>query len=283
MFRIQRLILSAAIALAVAIPAHADATSEDPVLNRAAYSALLRNEELSDLNIGVRVLEGGTAILWGNATPADSAKAEAVLKRLPGIKRVVNTCDPVHVADPLIERVGAAFKSGTTEKASSDETITQVAATIPVKRLRMTVEKPDEAKLEPFARLGDPTPLPKPLDYDGIQRVRKSDPRFRLMSFDLRDGRVVVAASTTDPTAAWDLARKIAPFVGDRDVVVGKPLATRGVAPPGDRIDGRHRAYPPQMSAGWNAMKWKRAMIEVLEINRAERIDHRSKRRGQEL
>ncbi|HEX3150619.1 MAG TPA: BON domain-containing protein [Gemmataceae bacterium] len=219
MLNIRQLVLTAAVVLAGAIPAFADAP-EDPILNRAAYSALLRNDELSDLNIGVRVLQGGKAILWGNANKEDAAKAETVLKRLPGITSVVNTCDPVRVADPLVERVGAAFKLGSVEPSSP---ITQTAATTPVSRQRVTVQKPDEDRLEPFARLLDPQPLPKPLDYAGIQRVRQSDARFRFMSFDLRDGRVVIAASPNDPTAAWELARKIAPFVGDRDVVVGKP------------------------------------------------------------
>ena len=42
------------------------------------------------------------------------------------------------------------------------------------------------------------------------------------MTFDLRDDRVVIGGSAADRAAAWDLARKVAPLVGDRDVVVGR-------------------------------------------------------------
>src|SRR4051812_41617879 len=161
MLRIHRLVLTGLLAIA-GIPAFAETGTEDPVLNRAAYSALLRNDELSDLNIGVRVLQSGTAILWGNASAPDVAKAEAVLKKLPGIKKVVNTCDAVPVSDPLVERVGAAYKLGSAEPSSP---LVQAAGTTPVSRQRVTAMKPEEEKLEPSARLRDPEPLPKPLDY----------------------------------------------------------------------------------------------------------------------
>ena len=49
---------------------------------------------------------------------------------------------------------------------------------------------------------------------------RRGDPRFARLTFDLRDGRVVISGTAADPTVAWELARKIAPLVGDRDVVV---------------------------------------------------------------
>src|SRR5439155_9773158 len=75
---------------------------------------------------------------------------------------------------------------------------------------------------EPAAKLLDPVAATGPVDYAGIERVRRSDPRFARLTFDLRDGRVVIAGPAADPTAAWDLAGRVAPLVGDRDVVIGR-------------------------------------------------------------
>src|SRR5829696_7606735 len=105
MTRIQRLLLAAVLGtFTPALAADPTPSAEDPQLNRAAYSALQRDEELADLNIGVRVLRDGTAILWGTARPAEAAKAEAVLKTLRGITKVVNTCDADGAPDPLVAR-----------------------------------------------------------------------------------------------------------------------------------------------------------------------------------
>jgi hypothetical protein len=207
------LVLTAGTIFLTAIPATAQAPTppggEDAALNRAAYSALLRAEELADLNIGVKVHKDGTAVLWGSARPADAAKAEAALKKVPGITSVVNTCDPTpttaddkKVLPPKLPEVpaivappGAAVGRPTTAEKRADG---------------------------PAAKLLDPEAASGPVDYVGIERVRRSDPRFARLTFDLRDGRVVIAGAGADPTAAWELARQIAPLVGNRDVVVGR-------------------------------------------------------------
>jgi hypothetical protein len=66
----------------------------------------------------------------------------------------------------------------------------------------------------------DPAAVSAPVDYAAVERARRGDPRFARLTFDLRDGRVVISGTAADPTVAWELARKIAPLVGDRDVVV---------------------------------------------------------------
>src|SRR5688572_18785826 len=115
---LRRLLLTGGAALGGFVPAvAADPTppattpAEDPKLSRAAYSALQGDETLSDLNIGVRVLSGGTAVLWGTVAPADVARAEALLKTLQGITKVVSTCDTVGAADPLVARVEAQVRT----------------------------------------------------------------------------------------------------------------------------------------------------------------------------
>ena len=198
----RRLVL---VALLVATPAVT--ADEDAALTRAAYGALLKADGLSDLPIGVRVFKDGSAVLWGSAHPDDAARVEAVLKKVPGITNVLNTCDPTAakgddgkvVAPKLPELPAIAPPPGPT-----------------VARPTNTERRADE----PAAKLLDPRPAAGPVDYAGIERVRRSDARFARLTFDLRDGRVVIGGSSADARAAWELAREIAPLVGNRDVVV---------------------------------------------------------------
>ena len=194
------------VALLTATPAFA--SDEDPALSRAAYAALLRADGLSDVNIGVRVFKDGSAVLWGSARPEDAEKAEAVLKKVPGISSVLNTCDPT---------------PGTNEAKVVSPKLPELPVIAPppgptIARPTTTEKQADE----PAARLLDPLPAPGPIDYAAIEQVKRSDRRFARLTFDLRDGRVVIGGTSTDPTAAWDLAQDIAPLVGNRDVVVGR-------------------------------------------------------------
>jgi hypothetical protein len=205
-----RLALSAGLVLAATISAVAQ---EDAALTRAAQSALLRAEGLSDRNIRVRVLFDGTAILSGPARPPDAARAEEVLKGVPGISQVVNTCEP------LSEPEGTPPEKRTESEPATGPALPSVPPPVsaPVSR-----SAPDRRAGEPVARLLDPMPVSGPVDYAGIERVRRTDPRFARLTFDLRDGRVVIGGSSGDPTSAWELARRVAPLVGDRDIVIGR-------------------------------------------------------------
>jgi hypothetical protein len=224
---LRRLVATTGIALAITIPAAAQAppADEDAALNRAAYAALLKADDLADLNIGVRVFKDGTALLWGSARPADAARAEGVLRSVPGIARVVNTCDPVPATDPVVEKARAAFPTPAPAKPDAPKLPELPVIVPPPAAPGAPVSRPTTAEKraeEPAAVLLDPVAAGGPVDYAGIDRVRRSDPRFARLTFDLRDGRVVIAGTSTDPKAAWDLARQIAPLVGSRDVVIGR-------------------------------------------------------------
>jgi BON domain len=235
MTRFQHLLLTAAFGAVMPVyAADPAAPAEDPHLNRLAYSALQGDEELADLNIGVRVLRDGTAVLWGTARPAEVVKAEALLKSVKGITKVVNTCDSVGAPDPLVARVEAGVKTPPPPEPVKPEPVKPevvkaeppappTAAGAPVSRHTTTVEKPRVARsasLEPTAKLLDPAAISTPVDYPAVERVRRGDARFARLTFDLRDGRVVIGGTAADPAAAWELARKVAPLIGDRDVVV---------------------------------------------------------------
>jgi hypothetical protein len=207
---LHRLVLTTSALLIAAIPTAAQVAlptgDEDPGLSRAAYGALIRAEDLGDANIGVRVFKDGTAVLWGSARPADAARAEAILKKVPGITSVVNTCDPT-AGKPNDAKVNPPKPPELPAAAPPGAAVSR--PTMPEKR----ADGPAAILLDPVAATG-------PVDYAGIERVRRSDPRFARLTFDLRDGRVVVGGPSADPAAAWDLARQIAPLVGNRDVVV---------------------------------------------------------------
>ena len=187
----------------------APAADEDPALSRAAYAALLKANDLADLKIGVRVFKDGSAMLWGSARPEDAARAEAVLKKVPGITSVLNTCDPS--AGPVRKD---AVK---VEPAKTTDGPVLIPPPGPPADRPTTAEKRAPG---PAVRLLDPVAAPGPVDYAAIERVRRADPRYARLRFDLRDGRVVIAGTAADPRAAWDLAREVAPLVGNRDVVV---------------------------------------------------------------
>ena len=243
MTTIRRLFFAASVAAALCPSIRAGESVptgvEDPILNRVAYSALQHDTSLAELNIGVRVLKGGTAVLWGTANKSEAAKAEALLKTLPGITSVVNTCDAAGAPDPLVARVEAEVKRIVLPSDLPDKPKVEVAKTdppaiaaplspsAPVSRHTTMVEKPrgDEANRRgPTTRLGDPVAVTNgtPVDYAAIERARRADARFARLTFDLRDGRVVIGGSASDPAIAWELAKKVAPLIGDRDIVVGK-------------------------------------------------------------
>jgi hypothetical protein len=97
--------------------------------------------------------------------------------------------------------------------------------TTPVVRDTAPGEKPPTILIpgrEPAARLLEPLAVGSSMDYAAVERARRGDRRFARLTFDLRDGRVVIAGSAADPADAWELARKIAPHVGGKDVVVGR-------------------------------------------------------------
>lgn len=228
---IHRIVLVSGIALftlrvgASANPPAIPDAPEDAELNRLAYSALQRDEELSDLNLGVRVFRGGMAILWGTAHASDVAKAEALLKKLPGITSVKNTCESTGAADPIVRRVEDAVKSAPIPAASAKaDVVASTPLATPLGRNTRTVEKPKlnaVSRREPATRLLDPLPASPPVDYVAIDRVRRSDPRFTRLTLDMRDGRVIIGGGADSPSAAWDFARKLAPLVGDRDIAIG--------------------------------------------------------------
>lgn len=196
-------------------PAPATETLDAP-LGRMAYAALQADEELADLNLGVKALQGGTVILWGpSPSPILTKKAEALLKKLPGVVHVRVECDRDAVIDPLVQRVEAEVKGTPPRVVERPPTVPPVT---PARQVT-TVEKPRADAPPPAATLLEPLPVEES-ESIAIERIRKSDSRFAKLVVEVRDGRVVISGTVSDPADAWAFAKKIAPHVGDKNIVV---------------------------------------------------------------
>ena len=221
---------------------------EDLKLGRLAYTAL-QGTELGEANIAVRVLRGGTAILWGPAPSPEAIKrAEEKLLKIEGIKKVVNQCDLVGTPDPLIKQVDIRLRTKPPEEIKKEEV--PQPEEVPVQSIappsaphlppreetgrsappppaassvsrHITSEKPI-AEGTPAARLLDPSEASTQINYASIEKIRRSDARFEKLKMDLRDERIVISGHVEHPNDAWRFARLIISHVGDRDVVVGK-------------------------------------------------------------
>lgn len=225
---LHRIVLAGGIALFAIVPeTRADSsilnTPLDAELNRLAYSALMHDEVLADLNIGVRAYRGGTVILWGSALPSDVARAEELLKKLPGVITIRNTCEMAGATDPIVRRVEIAMQSAPPSPPAENVIVPPlVSKGLPLSRRPTTAEKPKLKPVshhEPATRLLAPIPS---LDYTAVERLRRSDSRYARLTFDLRDERIVIGGSAQSPSVAWELARKVSAIVGDRAIVVGK-------------------------------------------------------------
>jgi hypothetical protein len=222
---LRRAALSGFLLLGTATDSHADIL--DAKLGRMAYAALQADEELADLNLGVKALEGGTIVLWGPSPSMTlTKKAEAILKKLPGVVSVKIECDRDAVIDPLVRKVEADLKGSTppTEvKTPLPVPPTPPATPVTIVRQVTTVEKPrTDAPLKPPATtLLEPTTVIES-NTTTIERIRKGEARFAKLRVEERDGRIVISGPTADPADAWALAKKIGPYVGDKNIVVSR-------------------------------------------------------------
>lgn len=90
-------------------------------------------------------------------------------------------------------------------------------------RQSTTVKKVELAGPEnqgPATRLLEPDTDRTSIDYSAVEKLRRSDPRYARLDLDVRDGRIIIACTDGNPEAAWELAKKIAPHVGGREILV---------------------------------------------------------------
>jgi hypothetical protein len=90
-------------------------------------------------------------------------------------------------------------------------------------RQTTTVAKAELAGSErpmPATRLLEPESDGDSIDYAAVERLRRCDPRYARLELDVRDGRIVITCTDGAPEAAWELAGKITPHIGGREIAV---------------------------------------------------------------
>ena len=194
----------------------------DAKLGRMAYAALQADEELADLNLGVKALQGGTVILWGPSPSAElTKKAEALLKKIPGVVTVKIECNRDALVDPLVKKVEAEVHgSPPPESKPSVPVPPATPAPQPVVRQVTTVEKPnlETPARPPSSILLEPTPVRS--NAATYERLRRSETRFANLRIDEADDRIIITGPATEQAEAWALAKKLTPVVGERRIIV---------------------------------------------------------------
>lgn len=205
------------------------ADREEARLSREAYRLLQADDELADLNLGVRVEEQGVLIIWGPVpTKAMALKAEKTLQSLRGVRGIKNQCEVAVATDAFVKDVQDVLQG----KKPTSRPISELPPDPPQSPLsdplQTTVLKPvpeaapvaNRATAEPVARLLAPQALPADtVDHHAIASLRQSQLAYQQLQLELRDGAIVIR-SGKEPAVAWEFARKISPYAGNRRVIV---------------------------------------------------------------
>lgn len=219
------------------IPIAARDDARDWVLSNQARRALLKDEQIASLNVGVTVKDK-VATIWGTLPSADVGKrAEEMLKKINGIASVVNECKIVPPANPVPQQVADAVKRlQENDSVASKPTPPPVATTgrqvvakpAPEMLPPRAVNEPHEARLPPLPSQPGAVLLPPVLTsavretgFDSVEKVRDSEPRFKEVALDVKGGVVKINGRVSKMKDAWDLAEKLNQVNGVRQVILG--------------------------------------------------------------
>jgi hypothetical protein len=200
----------------------------DWVLTNQARRVLQKDELLAAQNVGVTVKDR-VATFWGTLPSKDAARrAEESLKKIAGVAAVVNECrivpsDPVPqaVADAVnrIREQGGDDAGSAAPPASPFTTTTrpQVVAKPPVETVGSSPSPPPAVLLAPV-----PADRPPPADApDALERVRRSEPRFKDVRLEAKGGLVKIGGTVPRMKDAWDLAERLNALPGVNQVILG--------------------------------------------------------------
>lgn len=242
---------SAAPAADPAVRSTAPAMS-DVVLARSALSAIDADPVLRDANLLVSVVDR-VAVVGGPVPTADHGKrAEALVRRVPGIVEVKNRCFVQDVPDPLLRAmsarppspksatdlpgVAASPKTGLVEEYSPALGGNTFAAVEPTEKsvvARRPTNPGDSVLLPPVGATNPspkPTPTPAPSGVlagrtaDALaaaESIRKAERRFAGLNVTFANGTFVIAGSAARASDAWDLAQELRRIPGVPRVALG--------------------------------------------------------------
>ncbi len=210
----------------------------DWVLANQARRALLKDDQIASLNIGVSVKDK-VATIWGVLPSAEVGKrAEEILKKINGIASVVNECKIVPPGSTVPQQVADAVKrlQGQNENDAVVANPPPIATTgrqvsakpAPEMLPPRPVNDPHEATLPPLAPPPAAVLLPPVLTpqapttgFDSVEKIRSSEPRFKNVALDVKGGVVKISGSVPKMKDAWDLAEKLNAISGVRQVILG--------------------------------------------------------------
>lgn len=240
-------------------PPPAAAVAEQPrvpdvVIARAALAALDGERELRGVNLVVSVVDR-VAVIGGPVAGARQAKrAEELVRGIPGVADVRNTCFVSQGPDPLLSAVTDRLGSSLPPRPTMFELpgvltgTPHVSFPVPTGDAGMTAaadgpntvvaRKPatDPGVLggpvspaAPGAAAPTPPPAPTPVTLTGnradvratIDAARKAEPRFSRLTVESRDGALVIGGAAPLVSDAWDYADKLRGIPGVSRVVVG--------------------------------------------------------------
>lgn len=231
------------------IPAPAAAPGvSDVLLARSALAAIDADPELRGATLLVSVSDRVAVVGGSVANARQSKRAEEIVRAVPGIAEVRNTCFVSAGPDPLLRSVAEKLASSLPPRPVMFDlpgVLTGVVAAMPptpVAGARVT-SPPATAPgtvvaLKPTADVGvlgapvgpaSPAPPAAPAAtvsrsevLAAVEAVRKTDRRFDRLTVEWRDGSLVIGGSAPLASDAWDFAKKLQAVPGVARVTVGE-------------------------------------------------------------
>jgi hypothetical protein len=205
-----------------------DAGLRDCVLAARARQALVQDNALAPLNLGVSV-RAGVATVWGQVPSAGlGRRAEDKVRKVAGIREVRSELRVVRREDPAAEFMRSAIAASQRPDPGSF-----LVPSTPAKSAYLTrrwVE--DTAPPQPAANPGilllapitgsAPLPSQRPDDLvDLVERLRQGDSRFNQLNAQVQGGMVRLSGTVSHDGDAMDLAQRLSRLPGVERVIIG--------------------------------------------------------------
>jgi len=167
-----------------------------------ARQALWDDSTFERLNLGVRV-ENGVAILSG-AVPSTAVADQAVvrLRKVPGIRDVVNET----IVPPADDPITRSMPHPVTTQRPTVSVAPAVPAPEPAPPPPVVIPAPAK---QPAATLGPPVAVRTMSLADQVEALRLADPRFRAVRVEVRGDQIVLRGSVARSADAWEFAAAV--------------------------------------------------------------------------
>lgn len=208
--RFRKLLLAGALCLG------SSALADESPLVLAARQALIKDDKLASLNLGVSVKDG-VATVWG-AVPDESTgrRAEERLRSVPGIHTVLGEWHVLSASDRLLDR------PATGEDSTLPRPVVMAPMPMPMapprpKPVVIETAKPQALPIAPpphvIASLRDPIPVLPPAPpapsadlRQTVDRLVQQDGRYRDLKVELEGGIVLLSGRLSTWSDLWPLA-----------------------------------------------------------------------------